>query len=201
MLAVLFFCAYTGTPLVLALFLQDGLGFTPLQSGLTASAYAVGAAVSAPSAAGSCRASGAGAGRGARALRRRGGRRLRWSASCRRPGGAGGGRAVLAPVAAAGGPGRRSVITPNQALSLAEVDARGGSTAGGMLQTSQRIGNALGAAVITAVFYAASRRPRGRRTGRPSTGTRTRWDWWSASCSPWPRSRWQSRTVRHGQTL
>ena len=28
-LAVLFFCAYTGTPLVLALFLQDGLGFTP----------------------------------------------------------------------------------------------------------------------------------------------------------------------------
>jgi EmrB/QacA subfamily drug resistance transporter len=47
-LAVLFFCAYTGTPLVLALFLQDGLGFSPLQSGLTASAYAVGAAVSAP---------------------------------------------------------------------------------------------------------------------------------------------------------
>src|SRR4051794_20030273 len=47
-LAVLFFCAYTGTPLVLALFLQDGLGFSPLRSGLTASAYAVGAAVSAP---------------------------------------------------------------------------------------------------------------------------------------------------------
>src|SRR3954468_7044162 len=47
-LAVLFFCAYTGTPLVLALFLQEGLGFSPLQSGLTASAYAVGAAVSAP---------------------------------------------------------------------------------------------------------------------------------------------------------
>ena len=57
---------------------------------------------------------------------------------------------------------RRAVITPNQALSLAEVDVRGGSTAGGMLQTSQRIGNAIGAAVISAVFYAAvSRRPGG----------------------------------------
>ena len=42
---MLFFCAYTGTPLVLALFLQDGLGFSPLHSGLTASAYAVGAAM------------------------------------------------------------------------------------------------------------------------------------------------------------
>ena len=34
---------------------------------------------------------------------------------------------------------------------------RGGSTAGGTLQTAQRIGNAVGAAVITAVFYAAVR--------------------------------------------
>ena len=42
-LALLFFCAYTGTPLVLALFLQDGLGYSALHSGLTASAYAVGA--------------------------------------------------------------------------------------------------------------------------------------------------------------
>ena len=53
--------------------------------------------------------------------------------------------------------------TPNQALSLAEVDVRGGSTAGGTLQTAQRIGNAVGAAVITAVFYAAVR-------GAPAAG-------------------------------
>src|SRR4051794_33577824 len=46
-LALLFFCAYTGTPLVLALFLQDGLGYSALHSGLTASAYAVGATVAA----------------------------------------------------------------------------------------------------------------------------------------------------------
>jgi hypothetical protein len=33
----------------------------------------------------------------------------------------------------------------------------GGSTAGGTLQTSQRVGNAVGAAVISAVFYALAR--------------------------------------------
>jgi hypothetical protein len=55
------------------------------------------------------------------------------------------------------------VVTPNQALSLAEVDVRGGSTAGGMLQTSQRIGNAVGAAVISAVFWAVA-------SGAPSGG-------------------------------
>jgi len=47
-LAILYFGAYAGLPLVLALYLQDGLGLTPLASGLTASAYAVGTAVSAP---------------------------------------------------------------------------------------------------------------------------------------------------------
>jgi MFS family permease len=62
---------------------------------------------------------------------------------------------AMAPALLLAGLGGGSVITPNQALSLAEVDVRGGSTAGGMLQTSQRIGNAVGAAVISAVFYAS----------------------------------------------
>jgi hypothetical protein len=62
---------------------------------------------------------------------------------------------VMVPGLFVAGLGGGAVITPNQALALAEVDVRGGSTAGGMLQTSQRIGNAIGAAVITAVFYAA----------------------------------------------
>jgi len=63
------------------------------------------------------------------------------------------------------GLGGGAVITPNQALSLARVDARGGSTAGGMLQTAQRIGSATGAAVLSAVFYA------GLRSGGGSDGT------------------------------
>ena len=49
---------------------------------------------------------------------------------------------------------------------------RGGSTAGGMLQTSQRIGNAIGAAVISAVFYAAV--SRGAATPAPDRAGRLR---------------------------
>src|SRR4051812_34716418 len=155
-LAVFFFCAYTGTPLVLALFLQDGLGFTPLHSGLTASAYAVGTAISAPI--------------GGRLLHRHG-RRVLVGALVLFGAGVGGAALVasstagvvtagavallMAPALLLAGLGGGSVITPNQALSLAEVDVRGGSTAGGMLQTSQRIGNAIGAAVLSAVFYAS----------------------------------------------
>jgi MFS family permease len=155
-LAVLFFCAYTGTPLVLALFLQDGLGFSPLQSGLTASAYAVGSAVSAPI--------------GGRLLSRLGQRLLVGALALFGLGvgavavvaGQLAGSAAPATVALAMAPallvaglGGGSVVTPNQALSLADVDSRGGSTAGGVLQTAQRVGNAVGAAVITAVFYAS----------------------------------------------
>jgi EmrB/QacA subfamily drug resistance transporter len=153
-IAVLFFCAYTGTPLVLALFLQEGLGFTPLQSGLAASAYAIGVTVSAPI--------------GGRLLPRLGQRLLVGALLLFTLGVAAtalvalalAGRSTGATVALAMAPalfvaglGGGSVITPNQALSLAEVDVRGGSTAGGMLQTAQRIGNAVGAAVISAVFW------------------------------------------------
>jgi EmrB/QacA subfamily drug resistance transporter len=159
-LAILFFCAYTGTPLVLALFLQEGLGFTPLASGLTASAYAVGVTVASPIA--------------GRLLPRLGSRVLVAGLVLFTTGVAAGG---LTGALAAGrvwptgvallltgpllvaGLGGGAVITPNQALALADVDVRSGSVAGGTLQTSQRIGNAIGAAVISAVFYAASRSP------------------------------------------
>ena len=163
-LALLFFCAYTGTPLVLALFLQDGLGYSALHSGLTASAYAVGATVAAPIA--------------GRLLRRLGQRVLVGGLAFFGVGVAAAGAVsfvfsgsvapaaiglLLAAPLLVAGLGGGSVITPNQALSLADVDVRGGSTAGGTLQTAQRIGNALGAAVICAVFYAAAR-------GAPPTG-------------------------------
>ena len=91
--------------------------------------------------------------------------------------GAGGVALLLAPAAAGRRARRRqSVITPNQALSLADVDVRGGSTAGGVLQTAQRIGNAVGAAVITRGLLRRGQRCRGRRrpSGRPTTGTPTR---------------------------
>jgi len=153
--ALLYFAAFTGTPLVLSLFLQEGLGFSALQSGLTASSFAVGAAVSAPI--------------GGRLLGRYGGRVLVGALGLFVAGVSAAatlatlfagtipdGRLALlltGPLLVAG-LGGGSVITPNQALSLAEVDSAGGSTAGGTLQTAQRVGSALGAAVISAVFYA-----------------------------------------------
>jgi hypothetical protein len=53
------------------------------------------------------------------------------------------------------GIGSGAVITPNQTLSLANVDPVAGSTAGGVLQTAQRIGSAIGQAVIGATFFTA----------------------------------------------
>jgi hypothetical protein len=76
------------------------------------------------------------------------------------------GLAVIAPHVPAGhagrylaiplfvmGFGQGALITPNQTLSLMDVDPVMGSTAGGVLQTGQRIGLAIGQAVIGAVFF------------------------------------------------
>ena len=62
------------------------------------------------------------------------------------------------------GLGSGAVITPNQALTLADVDPVVGGTAGGVLQTAQRVGLAIGQAVIGAVFFAAVAGPARRRT-------------------------------------
>ena len=51
------------------------------------------------------------------------------------------------------GCGQGMLITPNQTLALMDVDPLMGSTAGGVLQTGQRIGLAIGQALIGAVFF------------------------------------------------
>ena len=45
------------------------------------------------------------------------------------------------------------IITPNQTLTLAEVPLEYAGSAGGILQTGQRIGTAIGLAIITAVVF------------------------------------------------
>jgi EmrB/QacA subfamily drug resistance transporter len=45
------------------------------------------------------------------------------------------------------------IISPNQALTLMEVPVANSGSAGGLMQTSQRVGTAVGIAVITTVFY------------------------------------------------
>ena len=152
---LLYFCGSTGLPLVLTLYLQQGIGFEPLQAALAVTALAVGSAVSAPV-----------AGR----LVPRIGRPLvvagvtlfiigtLWigvvvaaAPSLTDPG------TIILRLAFPLfliGVGGGAVITPNQTLSLVDVDRRIGGSAGGVLQTSQRVGAAIGQASIGAVFFA-----------------------------------------------
>jgi MFS family permease len=141
-----------GLPLVMALYFQGGLGYSALASALGVTAYAVGNAVAAPL-----------AGRVVDRL----GRVLVVGAALTFGAGAVGLALVArsvptahATLAMAGplfvmGLGAGGLITPNQALTLMDVDPVVGSTAGGVLQTAQRIGLAVGQAVIGAVFFAS----------------------------------------------
>ena len=151
-LALLYFPAMAGLPLVLALYFQRGLGFSALHSALGVTAFAVGSAVSAQL-----------SGRFVTRL----GRPLIVAGTTT----FGAGAIAMALVArtapdehavlALAGPlfvmglGSGAVISPNQALTLADVDPVVGSTAGGVLQTAQRVGLAIGQAVIGAAFFAA----------------------------------------------
>lgn len=54
-----------------------------------------------------------------------------------------------------GGAGGGLVISPNQTLTLSEVPTEEGSAAGSLTQLGQRIGTAVGVAVVTAVFFAS----------------------------------------------
>jgi MFS family permease len=51
------------------------------------------------------------------------------------------------------GLGSGLVISPNQTLTLAEVPVERAGSAGAVLQTGQRIGTAVGIAVVGAVFF------------------------------------------------
>jgi EmrB/QacA subfamily drug resistance transporter len=153
---LLYFGGSTGLPLVLTLYLQQGIGFEPVQAALAVTALAVGSAISAPIA--------------GRLVSRIG-----------RPLVVGG--VTLFIIGAVGvtfvissaphltnsgtiilhlalplfliGVATGAVITPNQALSLADVDRSIAGSAGGVLQTSQRVGAAIGQAVIGTIFFAA----------------------------------------------
>ena len=151
-LALAYFPAMAGLPLVMALYYQQGLGMTALQSGLGITAYAIGSAVAAPL-----------AGRVVTTVGRPlvvaatltfGVGAIGLDVAARLDGG------VAAPFVLAGpllvmGLGSGALITPNQTLTLTDVNPVAGSTAGGVLQTAQRIGLAIGQSVIGAVFFAA----------------------------------------------
>ncbi len=152
--ALVFFCGNTGIPLVVSLFYQEGLGFTALQSGLGVSALAVGTVI--------------GASIAGRLVSRIGrplliGAVLLFFASTLalavivhlEHGETSPARVILsllAPLFALGYAGG-SIVTPNQTLSLADVDPRMGGVAGGVLQTAQRSGSATGQTVLGTLFF------------------------------------------------
>ncbi len=154
-LALAFFPAQAGLPLVLALYYQRGLGYSALESGLGITAFAVGSALSATVAGRFVTRIGRPLVVGAAALFGLGAIALAVVALL-----FSGHSPVPAALLLAGplflmGCGSGSLITPNQTLTLMEVDPVTGSTAGGVLQTAQRIGLALGQAIVGAVFFVA----------------------------------------------
>lgn len=154
--AIVFFCSNTGVPLLLSLYYQQGLGFSALESGLGISALALGSVVGAPIA--------------GRLLSRIGrplvvgavslffvatiliGLTVDLSAGQTDP------LDIILKLAlplfalgVAGG----AIVTPNQALTLVDVDPSIGGSAGGVLQTAQRAGSATGQTILGTLFFAS----------------------------------------------
>ena len=61
----------------------------------------------------------------------------------------------LVPTLLLAGLGAGAVVSPNMTLTLSEVPPRMGGAAGGALQTGQRIGASIGAAVLVTVYQVA----------------------------------------------
>jgi EmrB/QacA subfamily drug resistance transporter len=150
-LGLAYFVGFSGIWLVFALYFQNGLGYTPLQSGLAVTPFAIGSAASAVV--------------GGRLVERFG-RLLTVTGLSLVVGGLAVTAVVLrfAPAGAAGwavaaplllaGIGGGWVISPNTTLTLRCVPVSMAGSAGGALQTGQRIGSAIGTAALAGVFYA-----------------------------------------------
>ncbi|MEV7966239.1 MFS transporter [Sphaerisporangium sp. NPDC088356] len=150
LLGLLYFGGFTAIFFILTQYLQEGLRYSALQAGLASTAFALG---SAPSAA-----------LGGRVVTRIGrplvaiglvlitiglaavdlvvrlvpAHRVAWT--------------IAIPLFVAG-LGNGLVITPNQTLTLSEVPVAKAGTAGGVLQTGQRIGASVGIAAVGSAFF------------------------------------------------
>jgi EmrB/QacA subfamily drug resistance transporter len=152
-IAMLYFGGYLGVPLLLTLYLQHGVGFSPLAAGLTAGSFALGVAVSGPISGQMVNRFGRGLVISGLAVFAGGVIATATVAVCLRTGSVLATGVVLAAPLLIAGLGAGCVMYPNQAIALTEVPVRSASTAGGVLQASQRMGGALGSALCGAVFY------------------------------------------------
>jgi MFS family permease len=149
-LGTVYFVGFSGIWLVFATYFQTGLGYTPLQSGLVVTSFALGAAASAAV--------------GGRLVARLGRQLTVLGLALVAVGLAATALVLLlAPTSWTGpavvvtllvaGIGGGWVISPNTTMTLRCVPVRMAGSAGGALQTGQRIGSAIGTAALAAVYY------------------------------------------------
>ena len=150
---LIYFGGFTGIFFVLTIYFQDALGYTPLLAGLAVTPFAAGSAVAAGSAATSWAGSAASSSPWA-SRTVLGGLVVVDLVLAQVSGPRSAGRSSLPLLVA--GLGSGLVISPNVTLTLAEVPVPRAGTAGGLLQTGQRIGTAAGIALIGAVYFAVS---------------------------------------------
>jgi EmrB/QacA subfamily drug resistance transporter len=148
-LGTFYFAGFTAIFLVLTLYLQEGLGYSALEAGATQTSFALGSAVSAFLA-------GRLVNRFGRILVIVGLIVIGASLSAldvvvphvhSHVG------LVIAPLLFLAGAGGGMVISPNVTLALDEVDPARAGAAGGLLQTAQRVGSAIGVAIVLAQFF------------------------------------------------
>ncbi len=148
-LGTAYFCGFSGLWLVLALYFQDGLGLSALQSGLAVTPFAIGSAIASVTA--------------GRVIIRLGRRVTVLGLALVVVGFVA--MAVVVPLTSPSHPalwllvplfiagvGGGATISPNITMTLSAVPPRMGGAAGAALQTGQRIGSAIGAAALTAAF-------------------------------------------------
>ncbi|MBM9508145.1 MFS transporter [Streptomyces sp. KK5PA1] len=161
LLSLVYFAGFTAIFFILTLYLQNGLGYSALEAGVSIMPFALGSTVAATI--------------GGRIVNRYGrplvavglgmvvAGLLGTALAAHLDTGRTVGFATAGPLLFAG-LGSGLVIAPNQTLTLSQVPVARAGSAGGVLQTAQRIGSAAGIAAVGSVFF--SQLARGAH-GRP----------------------------------
>lgn len=153
-LAFTYFSGFTGIFFILTLFFQNSVHYSALAAGLGLTSFAIGSTLS--------------SWLSGRSVLRAGRKMVVWGLGLVLIGLLGTQASVFAvgtdpsvgwwmafPLLVAG-VGSGLVISPNQTLTLVDVPVARGGSAGGVLQTAQRMGTSLGIAIVGALYFAGS---------------------------------------------
>ncbi len=153
-LAFTYFSGFTGIFFILTLFFQNSVGYSALGAGLGLTSFAIGSTLS--------------SWLSGRYVLRAGRKMVVWGLVLVLLGLAGTQASVFAVGTATSvgwwmafplfiaGIGSGIIISPNQTLTLVEVPVVRGGSAGGVLQTGQRMGTSVGIAVVGALYFAGA---------------------------------------------